>query len=233
MYRIPTDTQIESHQFYQQDYSEGATTECPDEAELLKLKEGNFSEASNSYGRYLEVLQHLGYRRGTRVFDFGCSWGYGSYQMVQVGYSVTSYEVSAERRAYAAERLGVDTVSDLSRAACDFDVFFSAHVLEHVPDLQEVIRLAKRITKPGGLFIAFTPNGSLDYRNTHREAFHKSWGLVHPNVLQDKFYRHLFVEQPYLLASDPYPASQISSWNKRDQLVCDLSGGELLAVAVL
>src|SRR2546423_4669012 len=111
----------------------------------------------------------------------------------------------------------------------DYDLFFSAHVLEHVPDLRETIELARTINKPGGLFVAFTPNGSQAYRESNWPLFHKAWGLVHPNFIQDSFYKHVFKGNPYLIASAvPYPLQQIASWNRREQVVCDVSGWELM-----
>jgi 2-polyprenyl-3-methyl-5-hydroxy-6-metoxy-1,4-benzoquinol methylase len=233
LYRIPTDTESQSNKFYQDKYSEGSTTDCPGEEELEQLKTGNFSATSNSYARYLSVLKQVVTKEGARIFDFGCSWGYGSFQLTQAGYDVTAYEVSVQRRQYAADKLNVKVISDLPSADGNYDAFFSAHVLEHVPDLKSVVRLAQRIVKPGGLFVAFTPNGSLGYRTSQPAAFHKSWGLAHPNVLQDKFYRHVFIDRPYLLATDPYDPTQIAAWNQNDQVICDLTGWELLALAVL
>jgi 2-polyprenyl-3-methyl-5-hydroxy-6-metoxy-1,4-benzoquinol methylase len=233
LYRTPTDARQESHDFYQTDYAEGFTTELPADEELRRLKETDFRDAAASYSVYLDVLQALRVGEGSRIFDYGCSWGYGSYQLMRAGYDVEAFEISRPRCAYAAEKLGVKTVSDFRELGGDFDVFFSAHVLEHLPDLREAIRLAQSMVRPGGLFIAFTPNGSLAYRSSNWQAFHKSWGMVHPNVLQEKYYRHVFRERPLLLASSPYSTAQLSAWNFRESLSCDLSGAELLAAAVM
>jgi hypothetical protein len=62
----------------------------------------------------------------------------------------------------------------------------------------------------------------------------KSWGLVHPNLLDDAFYRRAFDGLPFLLASFPYDVPTIERWaelNDASSVSLDLTGFELLAVA--
>lgn len=233
LYRTPTDSPKDSIKFYQESYSQGFTTDCPSEEQLITWKQQNFANSPKDFSHYLEVLKAFGCLPGSKIFDFGCSWGYGSYQLKQAGYNVEAFEISAPRCVYAVNKLDIKATNNLSELSGDFDIFFSAHVLEHVSDLYETINLAKKITKPGGLFIAFTPNGSLEYRQSNWQGFHKSWGLVHPNVLQDKYYKYIFQNHAYLIASCPYNWQQISSWNRQDRLVLNLSGWELLLGVIL
>jgi transcription elongation factor Elf1 len=235
LYRTPTDSSHENHDFYQADYSEDFTTDCPSDGELESLKETEFAKETNGYSSFLEVLNNLSLPKGSRVFDFGCSWGYGSYRLARAGYEVEAFEISAPRCAFAEKKLGIKATSDISGVGRDYDLFFSAHVLEHVPDLQSTIRFARGITRQGGLFVAFTPNGSEAYRKQNWALFHKTWGLVHPNFLQDAFYQHVFKDDPYLIASAPptYPLERLASWNRQEQIICDTSGWELMVAAVL
>jgi hypothetical protein len=53
------------------------------------------------------------------------------------------------------------------------------------------------ILKPGGLFIAFTPNGSAQFRHENERVWSQLWGMVHPNVLDDRYYRPLSQEGPF------------------------------------
>lgn len=46
---------------------------------------------------------------------------------------------------------------DINLAAESFDVFFSAHVLEHVPSVETAIREVARILKPGGILVSTYP----------------------------------------------------------------------------
>ncbi len=53
-----------------------------------------------------------------------------------------------------------NVVSNFEDVSGKFDVFFSSHVLEHVPDLRKVFEYAASVLRRGGIFVAFTPNGS-------------------------------------------------------------------------
>jgi 2-polyprenyl-3-methyl-5-hydroxy-6-metoxy-1,4-benzoquinol methylase len=198
LYRAPADSSRESDAFYQTNYTEGFTTELPDEATLKALFESKFADSEKSYADYIRVLSALGIKCGDRVFDYGCSWGYGSWQLAQAGLTLSAFEISRRRAEFAREKLGVNCTAVLPRAealgeaAHSFDMFFSAHVLEHVPSPREVIELATTLVKPGGLFLAFTPNGSAQYRAVNPTGWHTMWGKAHPNVLDDRYYRAAF-----------------------------------------
>ena len=233
LFRTPTTSNAENADFYQQRYTQGFTTDLPDPATLLRLKQDAFAGTEKDYSRFIDVFDALGVPRGSRIFDFGCSWGYGSWQFRQRGYDVESYEISSSRGEYAAARLGCKIHSDFSSIKPGFDVFFSSHVLEHVPSVREVIRLGMSILRPGGMFIAFSPNGAAAHRLTDPAGWQQSWGLVHPNLLDDEYYHHQFGGLSYLLSSDPYDLRAIHRWaiGNEAQHTLGLSGGELMCAA--
>jgi SAM-dependent methyltransferase len=235
LFRTPTSTAAEDYSFYQSRYSQGLTTSMPTRAELNDLLERRFRGTEKDYSTYLAVLAALGAEPGDRVLDFGCSWGYGSWQLTDAGYKVVAYEISESRCRYAREELGVDARTNLDQRLDPVDVFFSAHVLEHVPSVGQVIDLARRVVKPGGWFVAFTPNGSNQARQTHGAIWSKWWGLVHPNFLDDRFYRRAFPSERCLLVSDPYDAAGIREWasSAGESASGTLSGYELLIAAQL
>jgi len=150
---------------------QGPAAGTPSDAALTELKRSNFAGTETCYSYYTGVLTQLGLKPGARVFDYGCSWGYGSYQLAQFGFEVTSFEVAPTRRRYAREKLGVSTIDDVGDVATDlalqFDCFFSAHVLEHVPSPAQSFNYAMRLLKPGGLFVSLTPNGDEGHRSTN------------------------------------------------------------------
>ena len=206
MFRTPTDDPAANIIFYENEYTQGFTTNLPSDEALAKMKRANFVGTEKCYSYYISVLSQLGLKPGAKVFDFGCSWGYGSYQLAQAGFQVMSFEVASNRRRYAHEKLDVSTVDDMDRTATDlaftFDCFFSAHVLEHVPSPTQTLNYALRLLKRGGLFVSFTPNGS----ESHRAASHgwrKLWGEVHPNFIDDKFLDSSFKISPRVVGSSP------------------------------
>ncbi len=180
---------------------------CPSADEIARLKAANFAGTERDFASYIDFLKRHGMAPGARLFDFGCSWGYGSYQFSQAGYDVHSYEIALDRRTYAIEKLGIRHVDEPFAIADghplqgSFDCFFSAHVLEHVPSPSKVIELAWRCLKDGGAFVAFTPNGCDAFRQYDTQGWRNMWGGVHPNFLDDRFYDRHFSRSRRLYGS--------------------------------
>lgn len=229
LFRSPTTLEGEFTAYYQQQYAQGFTTEVPTETRLSELKATKFEGTEKDYSSYLAVLRSLGCMPSARLFDFGCSWGYGTWQLTQAGFAVEAYELSEPRRKFATDSLGVTVLPDLASISGPYDIFFSAHVLEHVPNLDEVIAFARRVLRPGGLFVAFTPNGSAAYRTRNPGGWHTSWGFVHPLMLDEAFYRARFSRSPFVMDTSPYNLEEISRWTgqKSESQLGKMSGSEL------
>jgi len=206
MFRTPTGDPATNLAFYENEYTQGFTTDLPSDEALAEMKRSNFAGTEKCYSYYIGVLNQLGLKPSCKVLDYGCSWGYGSYQLAKSGLDVVSFEVAPSRRSYAREKLGVRIVDDMDFAATDlanqFDCFFSAHVLEHVPSPAQSFKYAMLLLKRGGLFVTFTPNGS----DAHRAAspyWSKLWGEVHPNFVDDIFLDRSFKCSPRAVGSSP------------------------------
>ena len=88
-----------------------------------------------------------------------------------------------------------------------FDIVFTSHVLEHLPDLKEPLRLFARLLKPGGLLLAFVPNA--DGVSARERGF--DWGPLidqdHVLALDAPFFAaHLgeYGFAPPRFSTDPY-----------------------------
>ena len=231
LFRAPTTSPDESAVFYQTEYQEGFTTDLPSRETLDQLKCTSFAKSPKDFTDRLMVLQALGVAPGSRLCDFGCSWGYGSWQFTKHGLQVQAFELSRPRVDFAKRELEVDVVSDLSDLQGPFDVFFSSHVLEHVSSVKDIIDLSFRLLRNGGFFVGFTPNGSLAYRNRNWKSWQSTWGMKHPNHLDDVFYRKTFAAMPYYVSSSPYNLEALQKWAKRPtQDINGLDGTELMAV---
>ncbi|RYD36066.1 MAG: class I SAM-dependent methyltransferase [Verrucomicrobiaceae bacterium] len=230
-FRTPTTTPEENAAFYQSDYDQGFTSDLPDDATVKELLNAKFEGQKKDAHLYLKMLEALGCKPGMKLFDFGCSWGYGSWQFRERGgYDVTSFEISKPRCQFAREKLGVNAYDSLEDVPGeDFDIFFSGHVIEHVPSVEAALKYARRKLKPGGLFVAYTPNGSDDRRQKDPLAWGRHWGMVHPNFLDDVFYRHQL--PGVFLATPPYDFSAISSaWEAgKTSTGAKLEGSEIMA----
>lgn len=208
-FRTPIDGERYNAKFYNYFYTQGITMELPGAAELQAMKASRFAGLWSDYSGYISFLDRHAIKPPQRLFDFGCSWGYGSYQFAQAGFDTYSYEIGEQRRNYGIENLGVRHIDDPYAIKPGhplyqtFDCFFSAHVLEHVPAPSKIIDLAWNCLKPGGAFVAFTPNGCDAHRRYDLRSWHGTWGGVHPNFLDDVFYdRHFARSQHVFEARD-------------------------------
>lgn len=206
-FRAPTDDPVSNLDYYETKYSFGFTTDMPSDEELAKLIESDFAGEKN-WSYYNGILKELGLQQGARLFDFGCSWGYGSYQMSQAGYAVTAFEIAPTRRSYAEQKLNVSVISNMEAAiqnpelAGAFDCFFSSHVIEHVPFPSRVFEYADALLKPDGIFVSFTPNGS-EAAKLASPDWNRWWGEVHPNAIDDTFLDSAFRKVPRIVGSSP------------------------------
>jgi 2-polyprenyl-3-methyl-5-hydroxy-6-metoxy-1,4-benzoquinol methylase len=234
-FRYPVDKKETNAEFYQTEYQEKdkLTAELPDEATLNEIKGANFNLANRNAGRFLDIFSNLfpGIAR-LKIVDYGCSWGYLTFQFKEAGHQVQGYEISRSRAAFGIKHLGIEILTSESEIEGKNDIFFSSHVIEHHPDIAGMISLAKSLVKPGGYFIAVSPNGSKDYREGNKNAFHHTWGKVHPNYLNVDFYKFVFKDVPYYMGSSPFNLENITPIEK-DNFVDNLAGEELLIIAKL
>jgi SAM-dependent methyltransferase len=227
LFRAPTTTEAENARIYQALYREGFTTDMPDDASLREFVAVDFRGSDRDHATYLAVLEALGCRPRQRVFDFGCSWGYGSYQLRKAGYDVDAFEIAVPRATFARAKLGVRIVPSDEAADNQYDVFFSSHVIEHVPSVESMITLGMRLLRPGGLFVAFTPNGGEVRRRAQYALWHRCWGFVHPQLLDDVYIAKRFANHRYVVATNPYPLDELREFPAAP-LILDQGGIELM-----
>ncbi len=99
------------------------------------------------------------------VLDMGCGTGYGSAELACRARSVTGIDVASDAVHYAREHyqlpnLQFDTASctALPYADASFDAVVCFEVIEHLENWPDLIREARRVLRPDGLFIVSTPN---------------------------------------------------------------------------
>ena len=116
-------------------------------------------------------------------------------------------------------------------AGC-YDVFFSAHVIEHVPSVSRMLTLGLRLLRPGGLFVAFTPNASPMARQARPGPWSKLWGFVHPQLIDEEYLNEGPLPAAWCAASDPYPQQEIRAWRRSGRELRMGVGGEMFFAAV-
>jgi 2-polyprenyl-3-methyl-5-hydroxy-6-metoxy-1,4-benzoquinol methylase len=230
-FRVPKERGSTASNFYQMRYKAGFTTDCPSGQALAKLLESRFAGTEKDFGRYIEVLKALGFHAGDALLDFGCSWGYGSWQLSHAGFKVYSYEISQPRAAYAQTKLHCQVVANLEEVPEKVACFFSSHVIEHLADLNSFWQYALRVLAPGGKLVCVCPNGEPFLEQVYgSKTYHQLWGQPHPLLLTRKALQTMsrsygFI--PYVFSS-PFSLEQIRDLHEPKQLL----GSELLLVAL-
>ena len=148
-------------------------------ARLLKLEQ----ERTRFTWAYLDDV------RPGRLLDVGCGSGAFAALMQTRGWNVRGTDFDPQAAENARKRHAIDVdVGDLRDIAYDagsFDAVTLRHVIEHVPQPEELVAECWRILKPGGHLVLVTPNSdSLGHR-----YFGTRWrGLEQP--------RHVFLYNP-------------------------------------
>jgi len=161
VFRWPMDTPEESYEYYQDVFSRDAPQVIlPGAGELQGILAKGFDGTPLDLTDRIRVLKAI--RQAGRVLDYGCSWGYGTHQLLQPGYQTMGFEISRPRALYARKYLGLDVLDDFEAVrllpAQSFDVIFSNHVLEHLTHLREALDEMARLLCAGGLLFHVLPN---------------------------------------------------------------------------
>ena len=234
-FRHPTDSSAVNKEFYQSEYTEGdgITTYMPSEEELAELKKKDFTTDSNRNAtRLKEIFKCLfADLNSVKIIDYGASWGYLSYQFREYGMDVQSYEISVPRATFGNKSLGLNILSDENKLRNNNDLFFSSHVIEHVPSVSNMLSLASKILKKDGYIATICPNGSPEYRAKDPTGFHACWGKVHPNYLNAHFFQNNYRSNPIFITTSPFDLDKLKIWDGKSQYIdSNLAGGELLVI---
>ena len=192
MFRWPMETEEEFRRFYQAEYCEGAITDLPTPERLAEMSGANFSGTPLDLSAKIRLLRAL--EPAGRVLDFGCSWGYGVFQLLQAGYQASGFEISHPRAEFARRWVPapiLEDPADLSRVPeASFDILFSNHVVEHLRGLRQAFDLFARLLRSGGLLFCVLPNFS--GREARNGRFLNWIGEAHPIApTRDFFLRNL------------------------------------------
>lgn len=117
----------------------------------------------------------LGDIRGKKILDIGCGLGESSTYFAMEGADVTASDVSPgmlELAKKVAARFSVNLSTHLASADENrlpdetFDVVYAANILHH-SDIAQVLEEARRVLKPGGVFVSWDP---ADQQSRHQRV---------------------------------------------------------------
>ena len=101
------------------------------------------------------------YVRNGSILDLGCGTGEFLFKCKEIGWETTGIEPSeiARNQAITNLDLNVKKETELTRFKNNsFDIITLWHVLEHVEDLNDIIKNLYRILKPNGVIFIAVPN---------------------------------------------------------------------------
>jgi SAM-dependent methyltransferase len=206
-FRFPKDDHKRTADFYQAKYSEGFTTDCPSDDALTALLKGGFSGSQKDFKEYIAVLHAVGLKPSDSILDFGCSWGYGSWQLRNYGFKVFSYDISKQRAQYARTKLACEMVPSPECMPQRVKCLFSAHVIEHLPEPNLIWKIANNVLTDDGLIVCFCPNGEPARESVLGvSCYDQIWGKVHPMVITPRFLQSASAQHDFVpcIYSSPY-----------------------------
>ena len=193
MFRYPKDDNRVNYEYYQKDYDEpGLTSEIPDEQTLNGMLKSEFRNTNKDLSEKIRLLKR--YKSAGQLLDYGCSWGYGLWQFQKAGFKAGGVEISAPRANFGSKKLGLTIVPGTGTLPDEsFDVIFTNHVLEHLPNLFKNFSELCRLLKKDGVLMISVPDATGCERHEIFE-FKKSYAFGEKHTFafsRDFFYRNL------------------------------------------
>jgi 2-polyprenyl-3-methyl-5-hydroxy-6-metoxy-1,4-benzoquinol methylase len=235
VFRWPMDTPQEHDAHYHDEFAVDAPQiALPSPQEARSLMESNFVGSPLDLNAKIRVLKAL--HATGKVLDFGCSWGYGTFQLQQHGYEAVGFEISKPRADYARRELGltvIDSLSELySLRANTFDIIFSNHVLEHILPIRDTLVSLSRLLTRDGIVFHVLPNFT---GRTARAGKWVKWiGEDHPIAPTIEFFKGAIPGaglEPPQFGSSPFDENSIKLLARQCEAKLPVDGDELLVVS--
>lgn len=154
------------------------------------------------------------------ILDYGCGTGHFLNYCSKKGLEINGFEPDIDARAIAKETLGDKIFSSTNEIKKTYDVITLWHVLEHIPDLNNVVSwLKNHLSKKGKLIIAVPNPDSYDanYFKEYWAAYDVPRHLYHftKNTLSELANKHNFcVESIHPMKLDSFYVSLLSNQHK-------------------
>lgn len=137
-------------------------------------------------------VMYLAHVPGGRLLEIGCGSGEFLQRMQWLGWTVEGVDFDPAAVAAARSRgLNVHEgrVEQLGYHDAGFDAIVLSHVIEHLHDVQGLLRECRRLLRPNGHLVVVTPNT----RSLCCRLFGRNWRGLEPP-------RHLYLFTPHALA---------------------------------
>ena len=163
------------------------TSPRPDQVHLPKYYESedyvsHEDKANNLINLAYKIVRKITIRNKIKVIqkhqstgtllDVGCGTGHFLKYCKKKGWKITGTEPDARAKKQAIERTGAKVYQNISALKEQkFDVITLWHVLEHIPDLNENIKLLRKLLNASGVLLIAVPN----YKSFDAELYKEYW----------------------------------------------------------
>lgn len=112
---------------------------------------------------YFPVEQYVKNKKNLTILEVGCSYGYLTYALLQLGHDVTGIDLSHTSIDFAKKHFGDyffqgKIESFATTQLKKFDLIVATELIEHLPDPNEFIEQCKKLLTPNGVILFTTPN---------------------------------------------------------------------------
>ena len=126
-----------------------------DEIDILKLR--------NTRIAFAGYFKRIKFTKGKTFLDIGGGLGYYSEAAQYFGFKSTLLDLDLQSLQFAKKALKIKnifhgSIEDFGKQGQTFDIVFLRHIIEHIPDPNNLIYNARMCLKHDGLLIIETPN---------------------------------------------------------------------------
>lgn len=171
-----------------------------------------------------KLINTIAKHKKGRILDYGCGTGYFLETMKENGWKTYGIEPNDQARELAKSKSKVkEKIDDLNLKNKKFDIITLWHVLEHIHDINNTIKILKTILKEKGKIIVAVPN----IESYEQTVFQEEWAaydvprhLYHfsQETMKTLMLKHgLKVKKVYPMKLDAYYISMLSNKYKYDK----------------
>ena len=146
--------------------------------------------------KFNAIINYLNIKK-INVLDFGAGWGSWLINLDKNKVNKYAYEISPSRKSYLSSNQ-IDVLDDdnIQKYKNYFDYIRLEQVLEHIPDLNNCMKLIKSISKKGCILEVGVPNGINQIKNVNSIVITKGpiQPLEHLNCFSNKSLKKLIMK---------------------------------------
>lgn len=235
IYRWPKQDTSFNRTFYQKAYSKlhrSTATDLPNPSDIENNLMSVLREGNRDFSHYIHLMKELNLHS---VLDYGCSWGYGTYQFQEAGMNAYGYEISTPRMEFGTKNLNVrlfDNLKTIKSEISEFDVVFCSHVIEHFPDPRLALDDFSMLVKNNGWLMIAVPNCGGILATELKEKWGPFSSSIHPLSYTAGFFQNALPQHgfnSFSFFSEPYVVQDMIR-NLSSHAACPSPRGEELLI---